>query len=451
MLSKQYILSAISKGDKRSVKAKKNVVASAIIKGADTLVYLLLVPLTLGYLNAYEYGIWITLSSILSWFNSFDIGLGSGLRNKLGSAIAENNLEKGRAYVSTTLYMLMLLTTIIFIILYVLIKTLDWYAIINVSREAVPNLKSIIIVSVLFFCVNFVLKFVGNVYQALQLPAVNSLISFAGHLLSLVVIYIMTKVMPGSLFWVAFAYSAAPPIVYLLCYPITFNRLFPYLAPSKRLFQKEYVKDLLSLSVLFFISQIMAIVLFSLSNLLISNKFGPDQVTPYNIAYRYFSLILMFGNFLLAPIWAAATDAYAKNDMEWIYRCMKKCARIIAVVFMLVILMVILSSVVYNLWVGDDVSIPLPMSLFMGIYVLILFWSLCFSSILNGMGKLKIQTINIVIVGLLFYFICSFFADIYGVVGIVIGMCITNISGAILNTVQLHKIVRGTAQGIWNK
>ena len=444
-------MTILSKGDKRSVKAKKNILASAIIKGADTLIYLLLVPLTLGYLNAYEYGIWITLSSILSWFNSFDIGLGSGLRNKLGAAMAENDREKGRRYVSTTFYMLIILTSVIFLILYILIETLDWYSIINVSRETVPNLTSIILVSILFFCINFDLKFIGNVYQALQLPAVNSLISFSGHLLSLVVIYIMTKVMPGSLFWVALVYSATPPVIYLLCYPITFHRLYPYLSPTYRLFRKEYLKDLLSLSILFFISQIMAIVLFSLSNLLISNKFGPEQVTPYNIAYRYFSLILMFGNLLLAPIWAAATDAYAKGDLRWISNCISKCSKIILAVFVIIVLMVVLSPLIYQLWVGKDVEIPFSMSVFMGIYMLIMFWSLCFSSILNGMGKLRVQTINIIIVGLLFYSICSFFANIYGVLGIVIGMCLSNLSGAVLNTIQLNKILCGNAHGIWNK
>ena len=76
------IRSKISIGDARSEKNKKNIVVSAGIKIADTMVHLLLVPLTLGYLNAYEYGIWLTLNSILAWINSFDIGLGNGLRNK---------------------------------------------------------------------------------------------------------------------------------------------------------------------------------------------------------------------------------------------------------------------------------------------------------------------------------------------------------------------------------
>ena len=56
-------------GDKRSISAKKNIIASIIIKGLSMIITLLLVPLTLGYLSSYEYGVWLTLSSILNWIN----------------------------------------------------------------------------------------------------------------------------------------------------------------------------------------------------------------------------------------------------------------------------------------------------------------------------------------------------------------------------------------------
>lgn len=133
----QRINKVLFKGDSRSVKAKQNVLAAFFIKGADTLIYLLLVPLTLGYLNAYEYGIWLTLSSLLAWINSFDIGLGNGLRNKLAIAVAEEDLDKGRGYVSTTFYMLIIIVVVIFAVFSLLINYIDWYSLLNVSVNVV--------------------------------------------------------------------------------------------------------------------------------------------------------------------------------------------------------------------------------------------------------------------------------------------------------------------------
>ena len=439
-------------GDARTVKANKNILASATIKVADTLVYLLLVPLTLGYLNSYEYGIWLTLNSILAWINSFDIGLGNGLRNKLAAAIAEGDKEKARTYVSTTFFMLLVLSAVIYVILFVVVSLIDWYSLLNVSQDAVGNLVEVVQVSLLFFCINFVLKFVGNVYQGLQLPAFNYLISFSGHLLSLIVIFIFTKlVVPGTLFWVAAIYSAAPPVVYLIAYPVTFKILYSYLAPSFKYFNKSYLKDLLSLSVVFFLLQIASVVLFAMSNLVISNHFGPDQVTPYNIAYRYYSLVPMLFNMLITPMWSATTDAYTNGDMQWIKDSNRKMVKMLTLFGVLLILMTVASGLVYKIWIGDKVEIPFAISAIMAVYIMILIWSTSFSFFLNGIGKLKLQLIFTLFEAALFYPVCDYLSTIWGVVGILVGMTIVILPCAIVNTIQFYKVTNLKAKGIWDK
>ncbi|MCK7523619.1 MAG: hypothetical protein MZV64_41275 [Ignavibacteriales bacterium] len=60
-----------------------------------------IVPVTLNYLGKTEYGIWLTLASILSWLINLDFGLGNGLRNKLAEALALNDIKLARIYVST--------------------------------------------------------------------------------------------------------------------------------------------------------------------------------------------------------------------------------------------------------------------------------------------------------------------------------------------------------------
>ena len=86
----------VNKGHERSIKAKKNILASFIIKGLSIAISLVLVPLTINYINPSRYGIWLTISSIVAWFSFFDIGLTQGLRNKFAEAKAkgEDNLAQ---------------------------------------------------------------------------------------------------------------------------------------------------------------------------------------------------------------------------------------------------------------------------------------------------------------------------------------------------------------------
>ena len=70
-------------GVKRSTKVKKNVLSLFFIKGLSVLVGLIMVPMTINFLDETRYGIWITLSSVIAWMSFLDIGLGHGLRNSL--------------------------------------------------------------------------------------------------------------------------------------------------------------------------------------------------------------------------------------------------------------------------------------------------------------------------------------------------------------------------------
>lgn len=444
-------LKAFFQGDKRTVKAKKNILFSIGLKGIDSLVYLLLVPVTLGYLNPYEYGIWLTLNSILMWIDSFDIGLGNGMRNKLADAIAKGDKAMGRIYVSTTFIMLGVLMFVLILIGSVLEPFMDWYGILGTTREQAPNIDSIVFISFAIYCLNFIFKFIGNVYLAMQLPAANNLIVVSGHVLSLLIIYLLTLTTSGSLMYVAVAYTVSPLLIYLLAYPITFKKIFPFLAPSIKCFRKQYLKDLFNIGVQFFLIQLAGILLFSLTNLLISHKFGPESVSPYNISYRYFSIIPMVMAILLSPMWSATTDAYSRGELDWIKKTMRKIKKILFLSYGGIVIFVIISPWIYRLWVGTDISIPMTMSSMMAIYTAIIITSLSYSHFLNGLGRLRLQTVNTVTVALAFYPLCSFLGDIWGIEGVLGGMCLLNLSGLILNQIQFNKIVNGRASGIWNK
>lgn len=446
-------LSAISNfigSDSRSRKAGKNIIASIGIKGVDTFVYLALVPLTLGYLNPYEYGIWLTLNSILMWINSFDIGLGNGLRNKLAEAEANDDKTLARIYVSTTFFMLVALMSIIALVGGSLIYYLNWYKILGATEDSVPNLGNIVLLSFAIFCLNFVMKFIGNVYLALQMPAINNLMVSSGHLLALIVIYALTKTTDGSLLFVAVAYSISPVVIYAIAYPITFFKFYQYLSPSPRYFDSKYLKSLLSVGIQFFLLQVAGIVLFSFSNIIISREFGPDKVTPYNIAYRYFSMMTMVMGLISAPMWSATTDAFVKNEYDWIKKSIKKIHKIIIIMMSGLFLMVLLSKVIYRLWVGNEVDIPITLSSLMAIYVLVLMWSTSYSNFLNGMGKLRLQTVNTVVEAIIFYPVCIMLSGFWGIYGVLVGMIIVNGMGMVINIVQTHLILNNKARGIFS-
>lgn len=440
-------------GDSRTLKVKKNILFSFIFKGVDALVYFLIVPATLGFLDKYSYGIWLTLNSILLWINTFDAGLGNGMRNQLTASLAHNDEEKSRIYVSTTYFLLILISIFIFCLFLFVGTFVDWYSLLNVNPSIVPNLNEVIVYSFLFFCLSFILKLIGNIYMALQLPAVNFFFMAAGHLLSLLLILALRFVSAkGSLLWVGVAYSASPCIVYFIASIVTFFFLHRYLRPSwKSVRVREYANVLLNVGVNFFIIQISALIIFSMSNVVISQLFGPESVTPFNISNRYMSIVLMALNIVMAPVWSAVTDAQARNDDEWIRKSVVKVRKVALLFGGIMLVMLFVSPIVYRIWIGNSVEIPFELTALMFVYVFLLVWSSSQSSFLNGLTVMRLQLYANIFEAIIFLPTALFFGKQWGLNGLVVAMIVTNVPAALTNTIQVTKIINHTAKGIWSK
>lgn len=438
--------------DERSSLILKNVIASFVVKGWSVVVQLLLVPLTLACLGVYENGVWLTVSSVLLWIDNLDVGLGNGLRNKLAIYIAEKNILKAREMVSSTIAMLTVIIVPVCMFLVALEIFGDVYGMFNVSTDKVSNLSSVLVASTILVCSTFILKFLGNFYMGLQLPAVNNAIVTGGNTLALLGTFLVYLSGKHSLLLIAMANTAGPFLAYLICYPVTFYGKFHYLRPSLSFVRLSAVRELFMIGSKFFVLQIAGIVLFFSTNIIISQFFTPSMVTPYQIANRYFMVAMLLFTILCVPYWSATTDAYAKNDTEWIRNANRTLNKMMLFIFMLIAVMVCLSHLVYGIWIGDKAVVPFSMTLLVGVYEFILIVSTRYSFVLNGIGKLRLQLYVTIVVAVLYIPLAVLIINKVNSINVLlILMCAINIPGLIVNYIQYNRVVNGTAKGIWSK
>lgn len=436
--------------DARTKLAAKNIIASVFLKGGSILISFFLVPLTLGYLNEYEYGVWLTISSVLSWVYMFDIGLGNGLRNKLTEAIALGDKTLGKVYVSTTFFFMTLIVAGFYAVFLICQNFLDWYSILNVDPLLTANLGSIISVVFAFFCLSFIFRLVGNVFMAHQLPAVNELLAFLGNAISLIIIYVLTKTTAGSLYDVALTFSSVPAIVYALAIPLTFLR-YREISPSVKYIRVGYFNSLVSIGFKFMVIQISCLIIFMTSNLIISRMFGPQDVTPYNIANRLFSLLSVGFTIIITPFWSAVTEAYTKGETGWIAQNVTRLRRIWLLTCLLGALIVALSPLIYELWVGKEVAIPAALSVACCLYALIQNWNNIYSYTINGIGRLTVSLICSIVSAVVYIPLAVLLGNRFGLVGVVAALCLSLSVGSIVQPIQYAKLIKGKATGIWVK
>ena len=437
---------------KRSSLLQKNILASFIIKGWSAVIVLLMVPATLHCLGEYKNGIWLTISSLLLWIDNMDIGLGNGLRNKIAEYMAHGERERTRSLVSSTFAMLSCIIIPVMLVLLLLIAVGDPYQVFNAEPAKVPHLDQVLMVTVILVCTSFVFKLIGNFYMGLQLPAVSNLLIALGQTLALIGTYIVLWSGSHSLMLIALVNTVSPLLVYLLAYPYTFFYKYPQLRPSFRLIDFKEAKAVINMGVQFFIMQISSVVLFMTSNILISNLFSPEMVTPYQITYRYFSILLVVFTVICMPFWNATTDAYQRNDMEWIRQAARKLRLMTIGILLCLIVMVALSDIVYAIWIDRQTVIDIRMSIVMAAYIFILIYSMRYSYFINGIGTLRLQLIFTATAAIVFIplaYLATWWT--HDIIWFMVVMCLVNIPGLIVNRIQFYKLINGKAKGIWNK
>ena len=90
--------------ESRNKNVKKNILWSFALKALSVGLSFLVLPLTVNYLTAVEYGVWVTLFSVMNWVNMLDMGIGLGLRNRLAEAVAEQDGHLVRCYMSAGIF-----------------------------------------------------------------------------------------------------------------------------------------------------------------------------------------------------------------------------------------------------------------------------------------------------------------------------------------------------------
>lgn len=441
------------KDSSRTEKAKKNIILLFIISLFNFIAIMALVPVSLDYLGKVEYGIWLTLHSILMWLVNLDFGLGNGLRNKLAEAFALNDIKLARTYVSTAYAIFSAGLLLVVIVYFIIHPFINWTALLNAPAEYFHSINKLVLFVFVLFCMQFLLRLLTSIINADQRPAVNGAISLSINGLTLLAVMGLSHFYEQSLLAYGILSGAVPVIVLVTFSIVMFYNMYRAIAPGIKFVDLQYSSALIKLGMQFFVIQIAALIIFTTGNIIITQLFGPAQVTIYNVAYKYFYIAPMVFNVIIAPFWSAFTEAYVKQEYDWIKVMIKKLIYIWAGLSFIVVLMIVFSDVAYKLWVGKEIEVPFLLSLFSGIFVITANWNNIFVYFLNGVGKIRLQFYNAIITAIMNIPLSIFFAKYMnmGISGVMLSTIICISFGSVWAPVQYLKIINNKATGIWNK
>ena len=393
--------------------------STLIVKLFTVAINLITVPLTVNYLGAERYGLWMAISSVLALMGFADLGLGNGLLNAVSKANARNSIKDAQIAVSSTFFILIGISIILFLLFLVIFPFVSWQYVFNVkSALAIRESGPTMMVLVITLLINMPLGIIQRIQSGYQEGYKFQLWLILGSLLSftslLVCIFLKT-----ALTWLVVAYSGGQIVATLLNGIALFNGKRRYIRPRLIYFKMDIGKQLISSGFVFLLLGLFTLLANASDDIIIAQTLGPKAIAGYEIVKKLF-LFSMFTQYIIQPLWPAFAEALESGDFGWAKNTMKKGLILcIASSALISLPLLIFGKQIIVIWVSAQ-YIP-SWSLLFGFYVFVLFanYGGVMSTFLNSGPLLTKQLIIVGLAGISSVLLKIYFSINFGVSGII--------------------------------
>jgi len=409
------------RADERYRRVALTAGASMFAKLVTITTQLISVPLTLHYLGAERYGMWMVMISVIGMFSFADLGMGNGVLN----AVAEANGRDDRAaivrFVSSGILTLLIVAVTLMMTFASTYEFVDWHKIFNVTsdlaqQEAGPALATMVVC----FALAIPLSVVQKLQLGLQQGFAASLWQCVSALAGLIAMLVAIRQQAG-LPWLVLAAAGAPLLASLMNGIVFFGVSRPDLAPELKSVSRVAAARIARTGLLFFVLQMMFGLAYNSDSLVIAQILGASSVAQYSVPEKMFAVVSQFVVMGLSPLWPAYGEALARGDDIWARRTLER-SLILAMgaAALLSIMLVALGSPILMLWVGHAVEVPFTLLLALGVWKVLEAAGSAFAVFLNGANVLKFQAVLLTLTAIAGVILKIVLAKNIGLPGIVI-------------------------------
>lgn len=374
----------------------KNTLYAFIIKGFALAISFFSTPAFISYFDNNEVlGLWYTLLAMLSWFLTFDLGIGNGIRNHLVKAITDNDRIAIRQIISSGFASLSLITLIISTIGCYLISATQLNSFFNISAELISPKILCLCTCIIFISImlRFLLTTVSSIFYALQRSAVNNFLSLCINLLLfLFIITFHFNDIEEALVNISIAYLIICNLPIIIAAIWVFRHDLYDCTPSFLHITKDAIKKIIHIGAIFFSCQIFYLIIANTNEFFISHFWSNKNTADYSFYYRITMLISMVVTLALTPTWSMITKAYNEKNYDWLCNLYKWFKRTGFIIILLQFALVPLLQPIMNIWLGFGVlHVQTYIAIAFACFGASFLYSSMLSTIVCGLAKMKLQ------------------------------------------------------------
>lgn len=376
----------------------KNMFGAFTVKGGALIISLFTMPAYIKYFdNQVVLGLWFTVLSVMLWILSFDFGIGNGLRNKLVGAIIRDDKQEIKEYISSAYIIIAGIVAIAIVMGFSISVFIDWNTVFNISQNVISKNTMLFTVRCVFvgIMLQFLLRLISSILYAMQKSALTNLLALITSIMQLLFILLIPKYdIETNLKILSVSYVACVNLPLIFASIVVFKRELKGCMPSIKYFSKSMAISILTLGGVFFWNQIMYMIITVTNEFFITKFSGPQYVVEYSIYNKLFTLVGSLFMLALAPMWSAITKAINEKDVVWLSKTYKVLNYMVILAIVCEILMIPFLQFIIHIWLGKNaITVNYTFAIIFAIYGSVFIYQSVLSTIVCGMGEMKLQAI----------------------------------------------------------
>jgi O-antigen/teichoic acid export membrane protein len=400
-----------------------------LAKALTIFIGLVSVPLTAHYLGVERYGVWITISSLLTWMALTDFGIaGNALVNVIAEADGRDDRKAAREFAASAFWALSGVSAAVAIIMALSFRFIPWRDVFRVSAVmSNQELNLACALTMVVFFLSMPLNMLNSVYSAYQDGFVANIWGITSNVLSLVGLIVVSQ-SHGGLPALIVASSGTRVAVSMANAIYLFARRYPWLSPAVSAVRWTRVQRLFSLGAKYMVSQLASLGMYQSQPIIITQLLGPSKVTIFAIAFKIISLPVDLSYIATTPFVSAFSEAKARGDWNWIRGAFRNSTLACLAIGIPLSVGTALAGKFLCGWLAGPRAIPdWGVVAWLGIYTLIGMGLMTAGQVLCGIERVGVLAISLTLAAIATIGMDILFARPWGLAGVAAGMAIAKL------------------------
>jgi len=376
-------------------------------------------PLILRYLGEELFGVWMTISSLVALLGILDLGVGNSLINVIAKAHGSNDREQTISVVRSASAALIVIAFFYIVISFLFQNSYNWAKIYNLNN--LENTTEVARASmILIICLAATLPF--TVVQKVQFgfqEAVQANAWTACSNLLVLALILLAIFYQANLSWLVFIVAGTPGIVMMLCWINQFARVRPWLRPRPVKVRLKSATNLMKMSGVWTVFNLVAFLVMGLDNLIISYLFGAKAVGGYAVMAKIHGALL-FAQIFTMPLWPAFAEAISSGDFMWARQTFYKTLVACSLIGIFTACIIGFGSFAFvRFWVGPEMIPTISLAVGFAIWAFICNFFAAISALMSNVHMIRTLTILTTAAALSAIVLKFFLAKNVGIEGVV--------------------------------